>query len=137
MHKYNFKRIASFLITIIIALLIPQIFTSPHHMHIFVMICIGSISAISWRFVFNMGQINFGPAGFVGIGAYASALLMMRLGISFWFALPLTGLVTAFVAMMIGYPTLRLRGLYFAITTFAFQEILRTIWLLRLMPSLR
>jgi branched-chain amino acid transport system permease protein len=76
-----------------------------------------------------MGQTNFGPAGFVGVGAYGSALLMMKLGLSFWLALPLAGLVAAIVGTLIGYPTLRLRGLYFAITTFAFQEVLRTVWL--------
>lgn len=127
--KYNLNKAVGILIIVGLAISIPLIFKSSHHMHIFIMICIGSISAISWRLIFNMGQVNFGPAGFVGIGAYASVLLMMNLGLSFWMALPLAGVISAFIATMIGYPTLRLRGLYFAITTFAFQEVLRTIWL--------
>ncbi len=112
-----------------VMLLFPVFVTKPYYLHIFIMSCFGSVCAISWRFIRNMGQINFGPAGFIGIGAYTSALFVMKLGFSFWLALPISGLMSALIAILIGYPTLRLRGLYFAITTFAFQEVLRTIWL--------
>lgn len=117
------------LIAVIGAVALPIILPAPHYRHIFIMVCIGGIAAISWRFVLNMGQINFGPAAFVGVGAYTSGLLVANVGISFWIALLLSGVVAAIISILIGYPTLRLRGLYFSITTFAFQEVLRTIWL--------
>jgi branched-chain amino acid transport system permease protein len=51
----------------------------------------------------------------------------MKAGLSFWLALPLSGLVAAFVALLIGYPTLRIKGVYFALITFAFSEIVRLL----------
>lgn len=129
MRRDSLNRGILFLILVIGSILLPVIFPKPHYKHILIMVCIGSISAISWRFVYNMGQTNFGPAAFIGIGAYSSTLLVMNLKMSFWVSLPLSGIISGIIAVLIGYPTLRLRGLYFAITTFAFQEVLRSIWL--------
>jgi branched-chain amino acid transport system permease protein len=70
------------------------------------------------------GQISLGHGAFMGVGAFASAILTMKLGVSFWIALPLSGIVTAFVGMFFGIPSLRLKGLYLAIATMAAQFIL-------------
>ena len=69
------------------------------------------------------GQISLGHAAFVGVGAYASAILITRLGISFWLSIPLAGLVSALVGMIIGIPSLRVKGLYLCIATLAAQFI--------------
>ena len=65
------------------------------------------------------GQISLGQAGFVGVGAYTSALLVKDHGWSFWLALPTAGLVTAVVGAIIIGPTLRLSGHYVSIATLA------------------
>lgn len=70
------------------------------------------------------GQISLGHGAFIGVGAYASALLTTRLGFSFWVALPLAGFITAFVGMTFGVPSLRIKGLYLAIATLAAQVII-------------
>lgn len=70
------------------------------------------------------GQISLGHGAFMGVGAYASAILTMKLGIPFLIALPLAGLVTAMVGMVFGIPSLRLKGLYLAIATMAAQFII-------------
>ncbi len=69
------------------------------------------------------GQISLGHAAFVGVGAYASAILITRLGISFWLSIPLAGLVSAFAGMIIGIPSLRVKGLYLCIATLAAQFV--------------
>jgi branched-chain amino acid transport system permease protein len=51
----------------------------------------------------------------------------MKGGLSFWIAFPLAGIISAIVALLIGYPTLRIKGVYFSIITFAFAEIIRLI----------
>src|SRR5512138_2193371 len=71
------------------------------------------------------GQISLGHGAFMGVGAYASAILTMKLGLSFWVALPLSGLVAALVGMFFGIPSLRLKGLYLAIATMAAQFIIQ------------
>jgi branched-chain amino acid transport system permease protein len=65
------------------------------------------------------GYLNFGHQAFFGIGAYATALLMMRAHWPFFLALPCGGLAGAAAALLVGIPTLRLRGAYFAIATWA------------------
>jgi branched-chain amino acid transport system permease protein len=73
------------------------------------------------------GQISLGHGAFMGVGAYASAILTMKLGVPFWFALPLSGLVAAVVGMFFGIPSLRLKGLYLAIATMAAQFIIQYV----------
>ncbi len=71
------------------------------------------------------GYIDFGPVVYFGIGAYTTAILMTRVGLPFFPALALSGLIAACIAAPVGAPTLRLRGSYFAIATFAFAETMR------------
>ena len=70
------------------------------------------------------GQISLGHGAFMGVGAYASAIFTLKVGLPFWIALPMAGLVTAIVGMFFGIPSLRLKGLYLAIATMAAQFIL-------------
>jgi len=75
-----------------------------------------------------MGYVSFGHAGFVGIGAYASALLTMRLGLSFWSGALLASLITALFGLLIGLAILRLSGTYFSIGTLILGEILYSLY---------
>lgn len=69
------------------------------------------------------GQISLGHAAFVGIGAYTSALLITRLGVPFVLCLPLAGLSAAFFGVIVGAPSMRMKGLYLCIATLAAQVI--------------
>jgi branched-chain amino acid transport system permease protein len=66
--------------------------------------------------------------GFAGLGGYLSTYLTMNLGLSFWFALPLSGLLPALVGLLLILPALRLRGFYFAIITLILQILLTQIF---------
>src|SRR5690349_18686699 len=66
------------------------------------------------------GQISLGHAGFFAIGAYASALLTLRLGVPFVVALLLAGSVSAAIGFLLGLPALRLSGPYLAVATLGF-----------------
>src|SRR3990170_3597732 len=59
------------------------------------------------------GQLALGHTGFMALGAYSSALLTTKLGVSPWLALALGVLGTSLVAYLVGIATLRLRGIYF------------------------
>ena len=93
------------------------------------LIFIAVIGAVSLNLLTGCcGQISLGHGAFIGVGAYATAYLM-QLGISFWLALPLAGLITAVTGMIFGIPSLRLKGIYLAIATLAAQIILEYIFL--------
>jgi len=72
---------------------------------------------------FYIGRINIGQGAFALIGAYVSAILVVKAGWSFWVSLPLAGLFAAVVAVVIGLPILRLRGVYFAMITLVLTQV--------------
>jgi branched-chain amino acid transport system permease protein len=71
------------------------------------------------------GIINFGQAGFMAVGGYSMAILVLEAGFSFWLALPAAVLITMAFGVLIGLPSLRLRADYFAIVTLAMAEVVR------------
>jgi branched-chain amino acid transport system permease protein len=71
------------------------------------------------------GIVNFGQAGFMAIGAYGMAILVVDAGWSFWLALPAAIGMAILAGLFIGLPSLRLRADYFAIVTIAFAEMIR------------
>ncbi len=69
------------------------------------------------------GQISLGHAAFMGIGGYTAAILVTRLDFPFWLALPGAGVMAALAGVIIGMPSLRVKGLYLCIATLAAQFI--------------
>jgi branched-chain amino acid transport system permease protein len=87
--------------------------------------------AQSWNIIGGYtGYINFGHGAFFGIGAYFTGLTMKLAGMPFFIAIVLAGLVNSAFALIIGLPTLRLKGAYFAIATWAFAEAIRQLTLI-------
>lgn len=74
---------------------------------------------------FYIGRINIGQGAFALAGGYVSALLVTQGGMSFWWTLPLAGIFCALLAVLIGLPILRLRGVYFAMVTLVLTEVSR------------
>lgn len=88
--------------------------------------------ASSWNLISGFtGYVSFGHAGFFGIGAYVGGLLIYHEAASWYVAVLAGGLATAAIALVIGYPTLRLRGPYFAVAMLGLTElasIIVTAW---------
>lgn len=85
--------------------------------------------ALSIYITLACGQLSLGNAAFMGIGAYTAALLTMKLNMPFGLSLFAGGLMPAVVAVIIGMPTLRLSGVYLAMATLAFGEVVRVIFI--------
>ncbi|AET68534.1 ABC-type branched-chain amino acid transport system, permease component [Desulfosporosinus orientis DSM 765] len=84
--------------------------------------------ALSWNMLGGyMGYISFGHGASFGLGAYITGLLMTQLQLPFFIALLIAGILTYIFAVLVGYPTLRLSGSYFAIGTWAFAEMMRQL----------
>ena len=73
------------------------------------------------------GLLDLGYVAFYAVGAYSFALLFQNFDLSFWYCLPIAGLMAAFVGVVLGFPVLRLRGDYLAIVTLGFGEMIRVI----------
>ncbi|MDQ7799989.1 MAG: branched-chain amino acid ABC transporter ATP-binding protein/permease [Armatimonadota bacterium] len=87
-------------------------------------------AAQAWNLVGGYaGQISFGHAAFFGIGAYTTAWLLSRHGLSPWFGIWVGAAVAAAVSLAVGYPTFRLRRHFFALATLALAEIARISFL--------
>lgn len=73
------------------------------------------------------GLISLGQAGFLAVGAYANAILLTDYAWPVWLTLPAAGLTSAAISILVGVPSLRLKGLYLAITTLAFSFIINHV----------
>jgi branched-chain amino acid transport system permease protein len=84
-----------------------------------------SVGAAGVWLTFYIGRINIGQGAYALIGGYVSAILVTQANVSFWLTLPLAGLFCAVIAVAIGFPILRLRGVYFAMVTLVLTEVAR------------
>lgn len=92
-----------------------------------VFIGINAILALSMYATLTCGQLSLANAAFMGLGAYTAALLTLRLAAPFPVALLLGGALAALIAVPLGLPVLRLRGVFLAIATIGFGEVLRVV----------
>lgn len=116
-------------VMVIILLILPLFIQDPYIMNIVILSLLFAVLACSWNLICGYtGIFTFGHQAFFGIGAYVSALLSMKLGLSPWLGLVVGGTAAGLIGLFIGLPCLRLRiAPYIAITTLAFSEIARIV----------
>jgi branched-chain amino acid transport system permease protein len=113
-------------VLVILALLVPEL-GGDYYVHVFALVFTNVILAASLRPSLTCGQLNIGHSAFMSVGAYTSALLAKNLAVPFEISLLCGALLATAVGLAIGYPSLRLRGVYFAMVTVAFVEVIRLI----------
>jgi branched-chain amino acid transport system permease protein len=123
-------KIWAWLPVLLVTLLIPLLVTDRYYMHILITCAIYAIIASGLNLVVGyMGYISFGHNALYGIGGYASALLMQKLGFPFIVSLPVAAILSGVAALAVGYFPLRLRlkGPYFALVTMAFGLVIVSV----------
>lgn len=119
-------RIFLFLGGATLLLILPLFLRNEYFMRVATVVVLYALLASSLNVINGYsGQFNIGHAAFYCIGAYTAAILAKRMGLSFWLLLPLGGAASSIGSILLGVPTLRLRGIYFAMTTLGFSEIIR------------
>lgn len=126
MKKKNVPKTISIAAALIVMLLVPQMGFSDYIITVFVQALLYSIIVLGLNFITGMtGQMNLGNAAVFGLGAYTAALATTKLGLSPWVAMILVILMGWLIGLVLGYPSLRVKGVYLTLTTIAFNEIVR------------
>ena len=87
------------------------------------------LGALSVYIILATGQLSLGNAGFMGIGAYLSSYLTVTLGIPLTLALVIAAVTAGAIGVIVGFPALRLNGIYLAMATLGFGEMVRSFFL--------
>ena len=113
---------------LLLLLAIPFGLQSSFVFHLAVQVCVFGALATAWNVVGGYaGQLSLGHAVFYGIGSYAATLMVINYGIPPWIGMFVGVAVSVVAALIIAYPTLRLRGPFFALATIAFLEVCRLL----------
>src|SRR4051794_20926728 len=104
---------------------LPFVYRDPYHLHLLILILIWSFAYTSWSMMGRFGLVSLGHGGFMGVGAYVTALLWNHLGLSPWLGIPVAMAAAAVLAVIVAYPCFRFRitGHYFVLVTLALSGI--------------
>lgn len=131
--SFNYARWGGGLALLALALALPQWVRNAYYMHIVNMTLINVILVTGLNVISRTGQLSLCHAAFAGIGAYASALLSLRLGVPPIVSIFVGAMASGICALAIGAVILRLRGVFFVLVTFLFGQIF-TLLLLNAEP---
>ena len=122
---YQFLRKYKALPLFILAAVMPLLLSNNYHLHVLNLAGIYAILTLSLNMLTGFtGLLCVGQIAFYGIGAYTSAIFSVTLGMPVFFSMLMGGVVASLFGLLVGLPTLRLRGLYLAVATMAFGEIM-------------
>ena len=115
-------------LAVLAILVVPFALGSPFVYHLAVQVCVFAALATAWNIVGGFaGQLSLGHAVFYGIGGYTASLLIVGMGLSPWVGMFAGAAVSMLAALVIAYPTMRLRGPFFALATIAVLEVCRLL----------
>lgn len=111
---------------LLVALVLFGIFyKNAYILHVFILVMMNVVLGSSLRLINLSGQLSLGHGGFVTLGAYTSAVLLVKADFSStWLALLISGLMAAVVCVLLGFPFSRLKGIYFAVISIFFVQVI-------------
>ena len=121
----NFLKSSFYILLLIGFILLPQFISVKYYLHLSILALVWVIAAQGQNLIQGYtGYVSIVQAGFMGIGAYSTALMGIHFGLPVWLTIALAPFVTAIFALLTGYPSLRVKGHYFAIVTLAFNMVI-------------
>jgi branched-chain amino acid transport system permease protein len=125
--KVNRKNIPA-IIAILFSLLIPLIIQDPYILHLIIMSIIWGIVAINWNLTLGYGgMFHIAQMSFFAVGGYMSGIFTNLLGINPYFGAIIGGIFASLVSLLIGVPSLRVKGVYLILLTFSFHFALKEL----------
>lgn len=104
-----------------------DVLLNQYYLQIAIFVLVNAILGVSIYMTLATGQLSLGNAGFMSIGAYTCVILSVKVGLPVYLAIPIGGIAASFISIIIGFPALRLSGIYLAIATLGFGEVVRVI----------
>lgn len=126
--RFALQLLGFFAFAVLMLVVVPLIiaaFGRNEYYYTLTLISLLAVASAGVWITFYIGRINIGQAAYALIGGYASAILVTAYGLPFWWTIPVAGLVSAAISVVIGLPILRLRGVYFAMVTLVSTEVAR------------
>jgi len=125
MNKTKRSRFGIAAVLLVALVLFGVFYSGDYVLHVGVLVMINVVLASSLRLINLSGQLSLAHGGFVTLGAYASAVLLTKVGMSStWLALLISAVLAAVIAVVIGIPFTRLKGIYFTITGIFFVQVI-------------
>ncbi|NLV72713.1 MAG: branched-chain amino acid ABC transporter permease [Actinobacteria bacterium] len=125
MNKTKRSRFGIAAVFLVALVLFGVFYSGDYVLHVGVLVMINVVLASSLRLINLSGQLSLAHGGFVTLGAYASAVLLTKVGMSStWLALLISAVLAAVIAVVIGIPFTRLKGIYFTITGIFFVQVI-------------
>jgi branched-chain amino acid transport system permease protein len=127
----NFKnrekpaKLVGCIVLAVLALIVPAIVQNSFYLDILIVAYIFSILSLGFILVLVTGRLSLATAGLFAVGAYSSALIVTKLGLPFWVALPLAGVIASVAGMIIALISIKRSGITFIMLTWCFTEIIR------------
>ncbi len=104
---------------------LPLYVSNPYFLHVLITIFLYGALSGAWNIIGGYGgQFSLGHAAFFGIGAYTSTLLYLKMGVTPWLGMVAGGILSMVVSILIFYPCFKLKGVFFALATLAFGEVI-------------
>lgn len=127
--KSKIKTLIIWLVPLIFVILIPMIVHQNRYIiHVCISIAFNICLATSMWLIWTLGLVSFAHAAFMGIGAYTSALLFLRLGIPLWVGMWAGAVIAAAFAFIISYPLMRTKAVYFFMASWAVGEVVKRVF---------
>ena len=119
------------LVSLVLLAVLPVLAGGSYLVGVLTVAAIYGIWAVSWDFMSGLtGRENFGHSLFIGVGAYAAGFLNVQMGFGPWWSLPASMVLSMFFGLLLGFPTLRLKGPYFALAMLSAAVIMQRLMLI-------
>jgi branched-chain amino acid transport system permease protein len=128
MNRRSWKGASFYLVLLVILVAVPVLFPNLYQLGVITFMLINVLLAVSCWFIMTTGQVTLGHAGFAAIGGYLSAAFISRYGVGSWWSLLIAVVTAGIIALIIGYITLRIKGIYFIVATLALGEVIRVVF---------
>ena len=121
-------QLSLFLVGVAASAGLPFITVDTYYLDVATKVLMTLLLTLSLQMQMSTGQVNMAHISFMGIGAYTAAVMTLHYGCSFWYSIWVAALLASIVSVPVGLLALRLSGPYFFLITFAFSEVVRTIF---------
>ena len=128
MNRLNWEKTSLYVVLLAILVFVPALFRNLYQLGVITFMLINVLLAVSCWFIMTTGQVTLGHAGFAAVGGYISAALIARYGIGSWWSLLMAMITAGVTSLIIGYITLRIKGIYFIVATLALGEVIRVVF---------